>query len=187
MLIAPVQPTAWSVLEGDPLLRRATPDDVVELAALKRRVERRCYAHLGTPQALAIRLHRRCTAWHLLTRIAEGDLLLVAEEDGELIGLGAARVDRHLRGPSLHLHSAYVERPGLGVGRALTRARLRAAADLGIGEVTADLLVGAYGTERRLQSLGMEEVGERTCSPTFPGVLLSHWTGSLHTALERLQ
>jgi GNAT superfamily N-acetyltransferase len=173
-------------------LRPATAFDVVELATLKRRVERRCYGHLGTPEALSVRLHRRCTAWYLLGRLSAGELLMVAEHEERLVGLGAARVDRagepgsRMAGPRLHLHSTYVEWPGRGIGRALTRARLAAAERLGLRTVTADCLVGAEAAARRLRALGLVEVGERTPSPTFPGVGLSHWAGNLHTALERV-
>ncbi|MGZ6826839.1 MAG: GNAT family N-acetyltransferase [Mycobacteriales bacterium] len=190
MLTAPVLPPPWFPDPGEPLLRRATPDDVVALAALKRRVERRTHAHLGSEQALSVRLHRRCTAWYLLSRLAAGELLLVAEQDGELLGLGAARVERGTGAPALHLHSACVERRGLGLGRALTRARLEAGAGLGLQVVTADCLVGPSEeltpAELRLARLGLRETSPRTPSPTFPGAGLSHWSGSLHTALTRL-
>src|SRR5690349_21213324 len=96
-------PTPWQVHSRDDLrLRPATTDDLVPLAALKRRVESRTYAHLGSPEALAIRLHRRCTAWYLLTRIGEGDLLLVAERAGELVGMAAATVQSSFE---VRLHS----------------------------------------------------------------------------------
>lgn len=190
MLTAPVLPTTWETVPGEPLLRRATPDDVVALAALKRRVERRTYAHLGTEEALSVRLHRRCTAWHLLGRIAAGDLVLVAELEGELVGLGAASVVRGEGAPRLHLHSACVEQPGRGIGRALTRSRLEAGAGLGLTKVTADCLVpwqpGLTASELRLARLGLRESGPRSASPTFPGAGLSHWSGSVHTALTRL-
>ncbi|MCW2599079.1 MAG: hypothetical protein JWM02_908 [Frankiales bacterium] len=192
MLTAPVQPTPWVLptqerrVLGDAGLhiRRATPEDVVELAALKRRVERLCYGHLGTAEALSVRLHRRCTAWYLLSRIAAGELLLVAEQGNTLVGLGCARVDRVDDVPQLRLHSTYVERTRHGAGRALTSARLQAADQLGLRVVTAACLVGAEAAARRLRGLGMMEVGQRTSSPTFPGVGLSHWLGSVQTALE---
>lgn len=194
MLTAPVHPTPWEVpRQNGPrhageevLVRRATADDLVELAALKRRVERLCYGHLGTPEALSVRLHRRCTAWYLLGRLAAGELVLVAEHDGALLGLAAARVDRVDGQPRLHLHSTCVERAGQGVGRSLTLARLEAADRLGLRIVTADCLVGAEPAARRLRGLGLVEVGERSSSPTFPGVGLSHWAGSVQTALERV-
>jgi hypothetical protein len=186
VLLAPAHLPAWHALPDEPLLRQAAPGDLVELAALKRRVERRCYAHLGTAEALSVRLHRRGTAWYLLGLLAAGDLVLLAEHDGALVGLGAARVERRDGVPQLHLHAAAVDRSGLGAGRALTRARLRAGADLGLAVVTADCLVGAFRAEARLRRLGLTEVGERTASPTFPGAGLSHWAGSLHTAMERV-
>ena len=166
------------------LLRPATTDDVVALAALKRRVERRCYAHLGTAEALSVRLHRRCTAWYLLGRLSAGDLVLVAEQEGTLVGLGCARVEHGAQGPSLHLHSAYVERPGQGIGTALTLARLQAARALGVRTVTAHCLVGVVTAERRLRALGLVETQARTDSLTFPGVGMSHWAGRLHTAWQ---
>jgi L-amino acid N-acyltransferase YncA len=188
MLTSPARPVEWSIPlpTCDLRIRRATVDDVVELAALKRRVERRCYAHLGTPEALAIRLHRRCTAWYLLGRISAGDLVLVAEDELGLLGLGAAQIDRRAAGPVLHLHSTYVDQPGQGVGRALTRARLSAAHALGVRTVTADCFVGGPESARRMHLLGLVEVGERTASPTYPGAALSHWAGSLQTALDRI-
>jgi hypothetical protein len=197
MLTAPVHPTPWDLpwdlpwgphsRAGDSLrIRRASPEDLIELAALKRRVERACYAHLGTPEALAIRLHRRGTAWFLLGRIAAGELLLVAEHEDTLVGLGAARIDRAGGEPRLHLHSTYVERRGLGAGRAITRSRLEAADRLGLRTVTADCLVGATSSEERLHELGLVEVAARTQSPTFPRVGVSHWAGSLQTALDRV-
>ena len=186
MLISPALPVEWTtpLPTGDRRIRRATAADVVELAALKRRVERRCYAHLGTPEALAIRLHRRCTAWYLLGRISAGDLVLVAEDELGLLGLGAARIHRPPSGPVLHLHSAYADQPGHGVGRALTLARLSAAHVLGMRTVTADCFVGATEPTRRMHMLGLVEVGERTASPTYPGAALSHWAGSLQTAMD---
>jgi hypothetical protein len=186
MLTSPALPVHWTapLPTAGPQIRRAVPDDVVELAALKRRVERRCYAHLGTPEALAIRLHRRCTAWYLLGRISAGDLVLVAQDEGGLLGLGAARVDRRPAGPVLHLHSTYVDQSGHGAGRALTQARLRAGHALGIVTITADCLVGVPEAARRLRLMGLVEVAERTASPTYPGVTLSHWAGSLHTAIK---
>lgn len=192
MLTAPVHPTPWALASrpSDGLVvRRAAVDDVVELAALKRRVETRCYADLGSPEALAVRLHRRCTAWYLLTRIGEGDLLLVAEAEGRLAGLGAARIDRRPGGrPVLHLHGTYVEANGLGFGKALTRARLEAADRLGLTVVTADCLVPRHRTERRpaerrLAGLGLAELGPATDSPTFPGALVSHWAGTVSEVL----
>jgi L-amino acid N-acyltransferase YncA len=135
---------------------------------------------------LAIRLHRRCTAWYLLGRISAGDLVLVAEDELGLLGLGAARLDRKPGGPVLHLHSTYTDQPGQGVGRALTRARLAAADALGVRTVSADCFVGAAEPTRRMHMLGLVEVGERTASPTYPGAALSHWAGSLHTAMDRV-
>jgi hypothetical protein len=193
MLISPALPVArtapspaYPVMTSDLRIRRATADDVIGLAALKRRVERRCYAHLGTPEALAVRLHRRCTAWYLLGRISAGDLVLLAEDELGLLGLGAARIDQLPTGPVLHLHSSYADQAGQGVGRALTLARLRTAAALDVRTVTADCFVGATESARRLHRLGLREVGVRTPSPTYPGVTLSHWAGSLHTAQERV-
>jgi hypothetical protein len=188
MLISPALPVEWTTLlpTCDLRIRQATADDVVELAALKRRIERRCYAHLGTPEALSIRLHRRCTAWYLLSRISAGDLVLVAEDELGLLGLGAARLDRPRIGPVLHLHSTYTDQPGQGVGHALTRARLSAAGALGVRTVTADCFVGCPEAVRRMDRMGLVEVGERTASPTYPGAALSHWTGSLQTALTRV-
>lgn len=189
MLTAAAHPTPWDFQSDESdswRIRPATPFDVVELASLKRRVERSCYATLGTAEALAVRLHRRCTAWYLLGRIGEGELVLVAELEGVLVGLGAARLDRADGRPRLHLHSTYVESRGRGIGRALTRARLEAADRLGLRDVTADCLVGATAAEQRLRDLGLTEAAARTASPTFPGVNLSHWAGSLQTALERV-
>ena len=177
-------PTPWQLFSR-PLdglrLRPATPGDVVQLAALKRRVETAAYVHLGTPEALAVRLHRRCTGWYLLTRLGEGDLVLVAEMRDQLIGMAAASIQP---GAVLKLHSAYVEHAGYGAGRALTAARLEAADRLGVTELAADCLVGATEAAARLASLGMIEIG-RTESPTFPGVDVSHWSGMVGTALER--
>lgn len=193
MLTAPVHPTPWALASRPSeglVLRRATVDDVVELAALKRRVERRCYADLGSEEALTVRLHRRCTAWYLLTRIGEGDLVLVAEADGRVAGLGGARVERRPGGrPVLHLHGTYVEATGLGVGKALTRARLEAADRLGLTVVTADCLVprgrpAPRPAELRLAAMGMAEVSPPTDSPTFPGVLVSHWAGAVADVLS---
>jgi L-amino acid N-acyltransferase YncA len=188
MVTSPALPLDWStpLPPCDRRIRRATADDVVELAALKRRVERRCYAHLGTPEALAVRLHRRCTAWYLLGRISAGDLVLVAEDELGLLGLGAAQIERRLGKPVLHLHSTYVDQPGQGVGAALTRARLSAANALGVRTVTADCFVGAAEPARRVRMLGLVEMGQRTASPTYPGAALSHWAGSLQTALDRV-
>ena len=193
MLRAPVHPTPWALASRPDLtVRRAAVDDVVALAALKRRVERRCYADLGNEEALRVRLHRRGTAWHLLTRLGEGDLVLLAEVNGVLAGLGAARVDRRPSGePVLHLHSTYVEVIGAGVGAALTRARLDAADRLGVRDVTADCLVprrrdGLRPAELRLARLGLVEVGVPTDSPTFPGAQVSHWRGRVQEALHRL-
>ena len=182
MTTTQVHPTPWQRYSRPGLsLRPAVPTDVVALAGLKRRVESRCYAHLGTPAAMAVRLHRRCTAWYLLSRIGEGDLLLVAEAGGSLVGLGAASL---LEGPTLRLHSAYVEHGGLGAGRALTAARLEAAERLGVEDVVADCFIGADAAADRLRRLGLVETG-RGVSPTFPGVGVSHWAGLVHTALER--
>lgn len=166
------------------LLRPATTSDVGELAALKRRVETRCYAHLGSPEALAVRLRERCTAWHLLTLMGEGHLVLVAELHREVVGLAAARVEHQNEAPALRLHSAYVERPGYGAGQALTAARLDAAANLGIEQVVASSLVGAHSAGKRLRRLGLVPDGPSTPCPTFPGVGLAHWRGSLGTALR---
>lgn len=169
-------------------VRLATADDLVELAALKRRVEQRCYGHLASQQALAVRLHRRGTAWWLLGRLAEGDLLLLASVDGRLAGLGAARFDGDGEGPHrVHLHSSYVDQEGHGAGRALLAARLRIAAARGVGTVTADAFVGYLPEELRLRRLGLRPVAPPTASTTFPGVGLSHWAGSVQTALERLE
>jgi hypothetical protein len=179
-----VHPTPWQLFSR-PLvglrLRPATPGVVVELAALKRRVETATYGHLGAPEALAARLQQRCTAWYLLTRLGEGDLVLVAEMRDRLIGMAAAAIQP---GPVLRLHSAYVEHAGYGAGRALTATRLEAAARLGVTELVADCLVGAPEAAARLARLGMIELG-RTESPTFPGVDVSHWSGKVRTALER--
>lgn len=172
--------------EAGLVLRPAASGDLAPLAALKRRVETRAYSHLGTPEALAERLRLRCTAWHLLTLIGEGHLVLVAEVDGTPAGLAAAGVDRHSGDGALRLHSAYVEQPGRGVGRALTAARLEAGARQGLSRVVAGALVGAHQAEERLRCLGLVETGPRTPCPTFPGVLLSHWAGSVDTALERV-
>jgi hypothetical protein len=167
-------------------LRPATPGDVVALAALKRAVEARCYASLGTPEALAVRLRERCSAWYLLTRLGEGDLVLLAELAGRPVGLAAASVTTGRRGPQLRLHSTYTNLPGYGVGRALTAARLEAGAALGLRTVVADTLVGADAAARRLESLGLVRTGRTRACPTFPGARLSHWTGDLHTARERV-
>lgn len=179
-----IHPAPWQ-LYSRPLeglrLRPATPGDVVELAALKRRVERATYGHLGTPEALNVRLHRRCTAWYLLTRIGEGDLVLVAEMRDRLVGMAAASL---LPGPVLRLHSAYVEHAGYGAGRALTATRLEAAHRLGVGELVADCLVGVPEAAARLAALGLTETG-RSVSPSFPGIDVSHWSGKVRTALER--
>lgn len=168
------------------LLRRARTDDIASLAAMKRRVESRAYAHLGTPEALAVRLGARCTAWHVLTLLGEGHLVLVAEVRGQLAGMAAAAVEGQVDGPVLRLHSAYVELTGHGVGRALTAARLEVAAGLGIERVVASCLVGADRAADRLRAFGLVSSGPPTPCPTFPGVLLSHWTGSVVTALERV-
>jgi hypothetical protein len=162
-------------------LRPAAFDDVVQLAALKRRVEAATYGHLGTPEALALRLHRRCTGWYLLTRIGEGDLVLVAETGDRLVGMAAASVQP---GPGLKLHSAYVEHGGYGAGRALTASRLEAADRLGIEDLAADCLVGVPQAASRLAALGMAETG-RSASSSFPGVDVSHWSGKVGTALRR--
>jgi hypothetical protein len=166
------------------VLRRATPSDVGPLAALKRRVETRTYAHLGTPEALAVRLRERCSAWHLLTLLGEGDLVLVAEVGRELAGMAAAAVEERADGPALRLHSAYVERSGHGAGRALTAARLEAASGLGLERVVASCLVGVHRAQARVQALGMVPDGPATPCSSFPGATLSHWTGSVSTALE---
>lgn len=176
--------------DRDLLVRRAVADDLVELAALKRRIERRCYGHLASEQALAIRLHRRATAWWLVGRLAAGDLLLLAQVGGRTVGLGAARLDHCSDGaPRVHLHSGYVEEDGYEAEHALLAARLEAAEALGVVTVTADAFVGATTateTADRLRQLGMAEVSAPTESPTFPGAALSHWAGSVHTALDRL-
>ena len=181
----PIHPTPWQMFSR-PLdglrLRPATPGDVVQLAALKRRVETATYGHLGTAEALAVRLHRRCTGWYLLTRIGEGDLVLVGEMRDQLIGMAAASIQH---GPVLKLHSAYVEHAGYGAGKALTAARLEAADRLGVTDVVADSLAGVPEAAARLAALGMVEVG-RSESPTFPGVDVSHWSGKVGTALERV-
>ena len=180
-----IHPTPWQ-LHSRPLdglrIRPATPGDVVELAGLKRRVECATYAHLGTPEALNVRLHRRCTAWYVLTRIGEGDLVLVAEMRDQLVGTAAASL---LPGPVLRLHSAYVEHSGYGAGRALTAARLEAADRLGVREVVADCLVGVPEAADRLTALGVVQSG-RSVSTSFPGVDVSHWSGMVRTALERV-
>jgi L-amino acid N-acyltransferase YncA len=180
--------------DRDLLVRRAIADDLVELAALKRRIERCCYAHLASEAALAIRLHRRATAWWLVGRLAAGDLLLLAQVGGRTVGLGAARLDRDPDGaPRVHLHSGYVdgevEEDGYGAGRALLTARLQAAEALGAATVTADAFVGATAateSAHRLRRLGMAQIAAPTESATFPGVPLSHWAGSVHTALDSL-
>jgi len=185
-----IRPAPWSVpFTHDTRLqvRRATAEDLVELAALKRRVERRCYAHLATEEALGIRLHRRSTAWWLLGRLAAGDLVLLAQLDGVTVGLAAARLDDDLRSaPRVHLHSAYVEKEGHGAGTALLAARLEAADALGVTTITTDAFVGCLAVESRMRRIGMSRITEPTESPTFPGVPLSHWAGSVHTALVRL-
>jgi len=170
--------------EDDLLIRPAAMADAGILAALKRRVETRCYAHLGTPEALAVRLRERCSAWHLLTLMGEGHLVLVAELHGEPIGLAAARLERRDDAPVLRLHSAYVDRPGYGAGQALTAARLQAASDLGIERVVASSLVGAHSAGKRLRRLGLVPDGPITPCPTFPGVGLAHWRGSVTAALQ---
>ena len=164
------------------VVRQVGFDDVVELAALKRRVERVAYAHLGTAEALSVRLHRRGTAWWLMGRIAAGDAVLLATRGDQLLGLGAARLDEH----SIHLHSTYVEAQRQGVGSALTAARLDIATAWGLRVLTADCFVGATGAQTRLAALGLRDTGRRSASHTFPGVGLSHWVGSVHTARERL-
>jgi hypothetical protein len=161
-------------------LRRADPADVVALAALKRRVETRCYAHLSDGPSLAFRLQERCSAWYLLSRLGEGDLILVAELAGQLIGLAAAAVEP---GPAVRLHSTYVEVHGYGAGRALTLARLGAAAELGIETVVADCLLGAAAAATRLAGLGMHDTGIVVPCPSFPGVRQSRWIGSVRDAL----
>lgn len=170
-----------AVAASPPVLtvREVLAEDLAPVAALKRRVERRDYAGLASPDALAVRLHRRGTAWWLLGRLAAGDLLLLAEVDGLVVGLGAARWD----GDAVHLHSGCVE--GYGAGRALLSARLEAARGLGLTRVTANAFVGS-AAEGRLGLLGMERRGPDTPSLTFPGVPLSHWSGTVHTALTNL-
>lgn len=168
------------------VLRPARPTDALPLAALKRRVETASYAHLGSPEAFAVRLRERCSAWHLLSLLGEGHLLLTAALHGDLAGLAAARVEvDEQRLPALRLHSAYVERPGLGVGRALTAARLLAGAELGLERVVASSLVGARSAGRRLRNLGLRPAGPSTPCATYPGVGLAHWEGDLATALAR--
>lgn len=162
-------------------LRVATHDDLDALAGLKRRVETATYGHLATPAALAVRHHRRCTAWFLRTLLAKGDLLLVAEQDQGLVGMAAAAFRP---GPLLRLHSAYVETPGLGLGRLLTTSRLEEAHRRGIDAVSADSFVGVPAAAARLAALGMVQTG-RSPSPTFPGVDVLHWSGKVEVALER--
>lgn len=187
MLTSPVRPTPWALRSqaSDGLtVRRAGADDVVPLAVLKRRLERASYGHLASHEALSVRLHRRATAWWLLGRIAEGDLVLVALRHGELVGLGAARVDSGPGSPRVHLHSLYAEERG--VLDALTGALLDAADRLGLRTVTADCFVGDLAGAQRMRRLRLAEVEPPSESPTFPGVGLSHWAGSLQTALVAL-
>ncbi len=139
------------------IVRLADPGELAQIAQLKRTVELETYAGLGTRPELEARIGTRCTAEFLARCRPPGDALFDATREAELIGMGAVRLRRETSGSDAsgggggtvaHLHSLYCRLRRLGVGRAVTEARLAWARANGATSVTADCFVGKDAAAR---------------------------------------
>lgn len=165
------------------VIRPAQPEELADIAALKRRVEREAYARLGTEAELEARLDARCSISFLARCLAAGDALFVACAGATLVGLGAVKVDP-VQPVTAHLHSLYCTVQQHGLGTALTRARLEWASARGALVVTADCLAGNDAAAAHLTRLGLVEGGVRLPSVDFASVQMRRFRGDIATALR---
>jgi phosphinothricin acetyltransferase len=138
------------------LLRAATPADAVAIAAIYNQ------AVVGTTASFDIAPKSAEDRGRWLESRSPSHPVLVAEEDGAVIGWGA--LSSYSERPayaatveiSVYVDGNYVRR---GIGRALADALLAAAADSDLHSVLARICTENVGSIRMVRSLGFVEAG----------------------------
>src|SRR5215831_10392097 len=113
-------------------IREATPDDVTAIARVHVQAEWDTYSALFGSQAYALELGDSERRWR--RALQDGDILLVASDGADIIGLGHARADRI---GALYLLRAYQRR---GIGRALLTRLLEGLNQRGVVEARFDVV-----------------------------------------------
>lgn len=101
------------------IIRPATTDDVLSVAALKRRQEDMLYQNYGSQEEHKRGLDEYCSPQYLQRLLDNNDtVLLVALANDAVVGMGA--ITR--QGSVAKLHALFVDRPGKGIGTAVLSA-----------------------------------------------------------------
>ena len=147
----------------DVILRAAGPADADALAALHNRVWQTAFADLAPAEALQkLDLKSREAKWRrLLAEPAADQLVLMAEDDGTLVGMAATGAsDDPAFGGRAEIHSVYVDlgQQGRGIGETLLRGLARHLNAVGRDAAALDVVEGNDGAARLYQRLGAREI-----------------------------
>jgi len=132
-------------------IREATPDDVTAIARVHVQAEWDTYSALFGSQAYRLELGESERRWR--RALQDGDILWVASDSTEIIGLGHARADRI---GALYLLRSYQRR---GIGRALLTRLLEGLNQRGVVEARFDVVAINVDAIGFYQALGAYPVG----------------------------
>ena len=132
-------------------IREAALDDVPAIARVHVQADWDTYSVLFGSQAYALELGESECRWR--RALEEGDMLLVASDGAEIIGLGHAREDRI---GALYLLRSYQRR---GIGRALLARLLEGLNQRGVTEARFDVVAINVNAIGFYQALGAYPVG----------------------------
>ncbi|MBU1306854.1 MAG: GNAT family N-acetyltransferase [Alphaproteobacteria bacterium] len=144
-------------------LRPGSPADADAVAALHNRVWQVAFAKLAPPEALAkLDLASRQAKWRrLFAQPAADQLVLLAEDGGQLVGMAATGAsDDPAFGGRAEIHSVYVDlgQQGRGIGEMLLRGLARHLRAVGRDAAALDVVEGNDRAARLYQRLGAREI-----------------------------
>jgi len=113
-------------------IREATARDVSELARVHVKADWETYAPLFGAEAYMLNVAD--SEWRWRQALQDGGALLVATDDGAIVGLGHARADRI---DALYLLAPYHRQ---GIGKAMLRRLLQALREQGVAEAKFDVV-----------------------------------------------
>jgi len=132
-------------------IRKAALDDIPAIARVHVQADWDAYSALFGAQAYALELGESECRWR--RALQDGDILFVASDGTEIIGLGHARGDRI---DALYLLRAYQRR---GIGRALLTRLLAGLNQRGVAEARFDVIAINENAIRFYRALGAYPVG----------------------------
>ena len=133
-------------------IREAALDEIAAVARVHVQADWDTYSALFGSQAYAIELSESERRWRRALR--DGDILLVASNGDEIVGLGHAGGDRIC---ALYLLRSYQRR---GIGRALLTRLLAALNKRGVAEVRFDVVAINVNAIRFYRAVGAYPVGQ---------------------------